>query len=778
MKPQTASLALEGMSCAACAARIERTLASTPGVSACHVNFASELASVTFDESVTSVERLIEGVREAGYDARLRASERSTRDEELAREEKARLKRSRDLAAKFVVSAIAALGTALLALPLMGGHDVGPDRVDLFMRLMDPIDRAAKGTLPWLYRIDPGVLRWLSLLVTLPVVAWAGREFYVGAWRTFRHRAADMNTLIGLGTGAAFAYSLVATVFPRVFEKAGMQAGVYYEAVVWIIALVLMGKVLEAGARQRTHEAIRRLVALKPRTARVIRGAEERDVPVQDLVPGDIVVVRPGEKIPADGAVTDGASSVDESMLTGESIPVEKSAGSEVFAATINRLGSFRFTVTRTGQETLLEQIIRLVEHAQGSRVPIQRLADRVAQYFVPIVMAIALAAFVVWFDFGPEPALLFSLVAFVTVLIIACPCAVGLATPTAIMVGTGKGAQYGVLIKSGEALEIAHRVSAVVLDKTGTVTEGRPRTTDVVPWEEFDERRLLEAAGGAESRSEHPLAEALVEHARNALSVLPEPEDFSAVAGQGVEATVKGERVVLGKAEFLVARGIDVEALLDLARNLESEGKTVVFVAIGGRPAGLIAVADTLRPTSRRAVDRLRAMGLRVIMLTGDSPGTAQAVARSAGISEFKARLLPADKALEVRRLKNEGLKVAMVGDGINDAPALAEADVGIAMASGADVTVETSGITLIRGDLNGVVTAIALSRATLQTIKQNLFWAFAYNVIGIPVAAGALYPAFGILLSPVLASLAMALSSVSVVTNSLRLNRFGAPS
>ena len=555
-----------------------------------------------------------------------------------------------------------------------------------------------------------------------------------------------------------------------------MAPPVYYEAASVIIALVLLGRMLESRAKGRTSDAIRRLVGLQPKTARVVRAGAEADLPIEEVVAGDIIVVRPGEKVPVDGVVTEGASAVDESMLTGESLPVEKSPGDEVFGATLNRTGSFHFRATKVGKDTALQQIVKLVQDAQGSRAPIARLADVISGIFTPVVICIAIATFVVWFVAAPpETRFTLALVNFVSVLIIACPCALGLATPTAIMVGTGRGAEHGVLIKGGESLETAHRLDTIVLDKTGTLTRGQPELTDVIPAGGLTEDALLRLVASAERGSEHPVGEAVVRGATARGLELVAASAFNALAGHGIEATVDGRAVLVGTPKLLRERGIDLGDAEARAAALAEQGKTPTFAAVDGAFAGIVAVADTLKPESKEAVRALRAMGLQVVMITGDNRRTAEVVAREAGIDRVLAEVLPEGKAREVKRLQEEEKRrVGMVGDGINDAPALAQADVGIAIGTGTDVAIEASDVTLIRGDLRGVVTAIALSRATIRTVRQNLFWAFVYNVIGIPLAAGALYPLTGWLLSPVIASAAMSLSSVSVVTNSLRLRRF----
>jgi len=709
MSPQVERLTLpvRGMHCAACVGKVERALTSVPGVDEATVNLATEKATVTFDPTRTDVTRLQDAVARAGYElVEPREAAGQTRDrEQSAREETQRRARS-----KFVVGAI-------LSVPIVIGSMV-------------------EGFL-W----APAWLRnpWLLWALATPVQFWVGFEFHAGFLRDLRHRTASMSTLVSIGTNAAYFFSLAVTLWPHVFMPAGGMT--YYETGAVVITLVVLGRWLEARARGRTSEAIRRLVSLAPRTARVVREGRELDVPTTEVGVGDLVRIRPGERIPVDGVVLEGASTIDESMLTGESLPVEKTAESRVVAGSVNQTGALLFRATHVGSETTLARIVRLVEDAQASRAPIQRLADRVAAVFVPIVLVVAGATCLAWLAFGPEPRLPMALTTAVAVLVIACPCAMGLATPTAIMVGTGKGAEHGVLIKSATALEVLHRVDTIVFDKTGTLTVGRPEVTDIVTVPGVGEDDALAVAAGAEQASEHPLGEAIVR---------------------------------LAKERGLALPPVGVSRLADRAIALQAQGKTVVVLAFAGRLLALIAVADVLKPDAAATIRRLREMGLAVAMLSGDNRRTAEAIAREAGIERVLAEVLPADKAGEIKRLQEGGHRVAMVGDGINDAPALTQADVGIVMGSGTDVAIEAADVTLMRSDVAGVVVALELSRRTIQIVKQNLGWAFGYNILLIPVAAGVLYPLAGVLLSPILAGAAMAFSSVSVVTNSLRLKRW----
>ena len=765
------ALNVSGMTCAACQGRVQRALEKTPGVLQASVNLLTGDASVTYDPALASPDTVAEAVRATGYGADVPEPSRSAADEQASRDQ-ALDEEYRRLRLKAGASLAVGLAAMVISMPIMAAHAhaVGA-ATDPFMRWttarLDPLLAAA---FPWLYAIDHLVLLKVLMVATTAVILFAGRDFYVRAWRAFRHHTADMNTLIAVGTGAAYLYSVVATVAPRLLARSGIAPDVYYEAVIIIIALILAGNALEARAKGRTAAALRGLIALQPRTARVVRGGIEADLPVEAVVPGDHVVVRPGERVPVDGEVTAGASAVDESMLTGESAPVAKEAGHRVIGGTVNRTGAFTLRATTLGADSTLARIVTLMREAQGSRAPIQRLADRISAVFVPVVISIAIATFVAWFLAGGDAALVRALSAAVAVLIIACPCAMGLAVPTAVMVATGRGAELGALIKGGEALERAGQLDTVVLDKTGTVTEGRPAVTDIVG--DVD----LPALAALERHSEHPLADAIVSSAKErAGGILPAADvtDFASFPGRGVRGSVNGTTLLAGNGALLAEHGVEAGALEADAERLRAAGRTIVYLAVDGRATGLVAIADPVKPTSPEAVRRLAAMGLDVVLLTGDQPATAHAVAAAAGIDTVVAGVLPDGKVAEIRRLQEEGRIVAMVGDGVNDAPALAQADVGIAMGTGADVAIDAGDVTLVRGDLRGVARAIALSRRTMRTMRQNLFWAFAYNVIGIPIAAGVLYPAFGILLSPILASAAMALSSVSVVTNSLRLRR-----
>jgi Cu+-exporting ATPase len=772
------TIPVSGMTCAACSGRVQRALSKQPGVRDAAVNLMTGSATVRFDPAATTPDTLVDAIRATGYGAELAPPER-TAFEEQDEQDRAQEADFRELRVKAGASFAVAVIAMAVSMPLMAAGEAGAHAAaDPFMRWTTGwLSPLLEGALPWLYRVPAAALSWGLMLLALGVMAWAGRHFYTRAWAALRHHSADMNTLVAVGTGAAFAYSVAATVAPGFFRARGVAPDVYYETVVFIIALILLGNALEARAKRQTSSALRALVKLQPPTARVVRGGVESDVPVEEVKRGDVVVVRPGERVPVDGEVVAGASAVDESMLTGESLPVPKAVGDRVIGATINRTGAFRLRATTLGADGMLARIVRLMRDAQGSRAPIQRLADRISAVFVPVVLQLAVATFVVWFVAADAAPGVRAFAAAVAVLIIACPCAMGLAVPTAVMVATGRGAEMGVLIKGGEALQRAGGVRTVVLDKTGTITEGRPTVTDVVPaaWA-GREAELLRLAASLEASSEHPLADAVVRHARDADLVLAPAEGFQAVAGRGAVGVVDGHALAMGNEALMADYAVDVAPLAAAAERLAGDAKTPVYVAVDGELAGLLAIADPVRDTSREAIARLHRMGLEVVMLTGDNRRTAEAVARQAGVDRVVAGVLPEGKVAEVRRLQEQGKTVAMVGDGINDAPALARADVGIAVGTGTDVAIEASDVTLMRGDLRGVASAIELSRRTMRTMKQNLFWAFVYNVVGIPVAAGALFPATGLLLSPVLAGAAMAFSSVSVVANSLRLRRFRA--
>jgi len=755
---------------------LEQALARAKGVIRAVANQATETVTVDYVPGVTTGEELERAVEQAGF----KVAAPIAAEDPLERERLARAQEIRTLTWKLVLAGVATVVAMAGAMLLMADRPMDSfKRFDLLGRLLMPAALKLWAIVSARTTIDLFWVKVALAVLTLPVVAWSGQQFYKGTWSGFKHRTADMNTLIGVGTGAAYLYSLVATFAPDVFAAAGLPADVYYEAVSAIIALILLGRLLEARARGRTSAAIRHLAGLRAKAAHVVREGREVAIPVEEVVPGDLVIVKPGEKIPVDGVVTEGASAVDESMLTGEPLPVAKKIGDEVIGATVNRSGSVTFRATRVGKDTALAQIVQLVEDAQATKAPIQRLADQVAGVFVPIVLAIAIAAFVVWFDVGPQPALVFSTVALVTVLIIACPCALGLATPTAILVATGRAAEHGILIRSGEALERLSKVRTVLLDKTGTITEGKPTVTHIVTAKRPDGTSLspaevLKWAASVEHRSEHPLADAIVRAAHEKAVDILLVDKFAAMEGRGVRGTVERRIIEVISLRHARERSLELGTLGQDADRLAREGRSPVIVVVNNTVYAVIAISDPIKPTAKEAIAHLRKMGLKVMMVSGDSKKGAAAVAKEVGIDEVVAEVLPSQKADFVKKLQRQGRNVAMVGDGLNDAPALAQADVGIAIGTGTDVAMEASDVTLIRGDLRGVVTALQLSKRALRTIRENLVWAFIYNVVGIPIAAGALYPFFGVLLSPVLASAAMAWSSLSVVLNSLTLRRF----
>lgn len=733
-----------GVTCPTCVVNIENALKDLPGMDDVTVNFGAERITAKYDPEQLSTSQIQQIIESIGYKASVRAEPGTpdTEDKEAAE----RRAEQKDLTRRLIFGVVLTIPVAFATM----AHD-----------FFNP---------PWL----PEFLlnSWFQLAMIAPVMVYTGWPIHRTGWLALSHRTADMNSLVTIGTIAAFGYSLVATIAPDVLPE-NLRV-VYYEAAGVILTLIILGRLLEAIAKGGTGEAIRKLIGMQAKTARVVRDNQEEDIPIEQVRLGDVVVVRPGEKVPVDGEIVEGRSTLDESMVTGESLPVSKGEGETVIGATINQTGSFRFRATKVGKDTMLYQIIQLVQQAQGSKAPIQRLADLISSRFVPAVIFVAIGTFVVWFNFGPAPAFTFAFVNAVAVLIVACPCALGLATPLSVMVGTGKGAQNGILIRSAEALEIGHKLQTIVLDKTGTITRGQPVLTDVVPVSGIAADELLRLAASAERSSEHPLGQAIIQGAQERGLEVAEPSEFQSVTGKGVQVAVDGHQVLVGNRRLLEDAGMDTSGLDQEVERLATEGKTPMFVAVDGKPAGLVAVADTVKEDSVAAIAALRRLGIEVAMMTGDNRRTAEAIARQVGIDRVLAEVLPQDKALEIRRLQDEGKLVAMVGDGINDAPALAQADVGIAIGTGTDVAIEASDITLISGELAGVVTAVTLSRATMRNIRQNLVFAFAYNILGIPIAAGLLYPAFGILLSPMIAAAAMAASSLSVVTNANRLRRY----
>ncbi len=730
---------IKGMHCASCVRVIERSLSKTPGVSNAVVNLATEQATVTYDQNICKEDQIASAVANAGYKAVM--------SDELISEDQEKADKARELK-KLRLKVITSLSLGGLIL---------------------------WGSFPGLINTSPELLRnfWFQLLLATPVQFWGGWDFYRATIPALKHRTANMDTLVALGTTVAYLYSAFVTFFPNIVMDLGLEAMPYFDVATIVIGLILLGRYFEAKAKGQTSEAIKKLIGMQAKTARVVRDGKEVDIPIEQVIIGDIVRVRPGEKIPVDGVIIEGESSIDESMITGESIPVDKSKGDAVVGATMNKSGTFTYKATKIGSDTMLAQIIKLVQEAQGSKAPIQRIADSISSNFVPIVIMLAIATFAVWYVVGPTPTLLYALLNMVAVLIIACPCAMGLATPTAIMVGTGKGAEHGILIKDAESLEIAHKVTTIVFDKTGTLTKGKPEVTDIITTNKITKNELLKLAGSIEKGSEHSLAEAIVKKADEEKVELESVSKFKAIAGHGVEGIINKKQIFFGNRRLMDREHVELGSYLEKIERLENEGKTVMMLGIDSKIAGLIAVADTVKDTAKEGIQALKRKGIEVIMITGDNQRTAKAIASNLGITRILAEVLPDQKEAEVRKIQSEGKVVAMVGDGINDAPALAAADIGIAMGTGTDVAIEAADITLINKDLKTVASTIELSRKTMRTIKMNLFWAFGYNILLIPVAMGILYPFWGILLNPIFASVAMATSSISVVSNSLLLRR-----
>ena len=744
------SFGVTGMTCANCSSRVERKLGKTEGVLDATVNLATERATVRYLPDVVSLQALRKVVEDTGYGVLKdeAGKDRGDAEREAREHERATLKHDLTVAVLFAAPLI-----LLVMLPMFF-----PALEAQLMRL-----------------VPMQTLFYLSFALASVVQFGPGLRFYRPGWKSLRHGSPDMNSLVMIGTSAAYGYSLVATFVPQLLPAGTVH--VYFEASAAIITLILVGKYFEAVAKGRTSEAIKKLVKLQPKTARVVRDGQELELPTGEVVPGDTVSVRPGEKIPVDGRVVSGSSYVDASMITGESVPVQKSEGDEVVGGTINKTGAFRFTATKVGADTVLAQIVKMVEEAQGSKPRIQALADKVVSVFVPVVMGVATVTFLLWLFLGPSPALTFALVNTVAVLIIACPCAMGLATPTSIMVGTGKAAELGVLFKKGDALQSLQEARTVALDKTGTLTKGKPELTDLVVQPGFERAEVLGLVAAVETQSEHPIAEAIVAAAKQDKLELANVQEFNAVPGFGVEAHVAGRTVNVGADRYMKKLGLEVSAFAEEAGRLADEGKSPLYAAIDGSLAAVIAVADPIKASTPAAIAKLHDLGFRVAMITGDNRRTAQAIAAQLGIDEVLAEVLPDGKVDAVKKLQGEGRKVAFVGDGINDAPALAQADIGLAIGTGTDIAIESADVILMSGDLRGIPNAVALSKATLNNIKQNLFWAFVYNIILIPVAAGVLYPVFGVLLSPILAAAAMGLSSIFVLTNALRLRGFKPP-
>jgi Cu+-exporting ATPase len=811
-------LRVGGMTCPHCPPAIEKAIAAVPGVASAHVNLASNTARIRYEPSRTKLAEVVQAIRSIGYlpgTATLRIPIKNMHCSSCSIRIELALQMTPG-----VVHAWASLGSNAVDVEYdpetvdfegirqaieSGGYRVAEPKLKGEAEVLDPAEAALQEEYRTLMRkfwfaavitipvialsypdLIPGLRDWMPMgsttrrvvwallgVLSFPVMVWSGSQFFSGMWNALKHRAANMHTLIATGITAAFAYSVVAVAWPQVFPDPKL-AEVFWDVTDVVVALVVLGLALEIKARGRTSQAIKKLIGLQAKTARVLRDGKEVDLPVEEVLVSDTVIVRPGEKIPVDGEVTTGASAVDESLITGESIPVEKLVGDEVIGGTLNKTGSFRFRATKVGKDTALANIIRMVKDAQGSKAPIQRVVDTVSGYFVPAVMILAVLAFVVWYDFGPEPRLIFSTIVFVTTLIIACPCALGLATPTSLTVGIGKGAENGILIRSGDALQTAENLDAIILDKTGTITRGEPTLTDVVVAQGQNETEVLRLAASLERGSEHPLGEAIVKGAEIRGVTLAEAETFASVPGHGITGRIDGHEVLLGNVKLMRDRGFATQSLDADWERLANEGKTPMYVAIDSKPAGLVAVADTVKPDSKAAIDALKALGIEVVMITGDNELTGRAIAQQVGIERVLSEVLPDQKAHEVQKLQLEGKAVGMVGDGVNDAPALAQADVGFAIGTGTDVAIEASDVTLIKGSLLGVVTAIEISRATMRNVRQNLVGAFGYNVLGIPVAMGVLYPFIGLLLSPLIAAAAMAFSSVTVVTNANRLRVF----
>ena len=746
----TTRIPIKGMHCSSCVIRIELALQLTPGVVSARANLGPNAVDIEYQPESTDFTSIRKTIESAGY--RIAEAKVEPTSEVLDPAEAANEEEYRTLMRKFWFAAAISIPVMALSYP-----DLIPG-----LREWMPMGSGTR-------RIVWALLGVLSF----PVLVWAGSQFFTGMWDALKHRAANMHTLIAIGISAAFLYSIVAVAWPGIFPNPSL-AEVFWDVTDVVVALVVLGLALEIKAKGRTSQAIKKLIGLQAKTARVLRDGKEIDIAVEEVLVDDTVVVRPGEKVPVDGRVTAGTSAIDESMITGESMPVEKQVGDEVIGGTLNKTGSFRFTATKVGKDTALATIINMVKDAQGSKAPIQRVVDTVSGYFVPAVMILAVLAAVVWYDFGPESRIIFATVIFVTTLIIACPCALGLATPTSLTVGIGKGAENGILIRSGDALQAAEKLDSIILDKTGTITKGEPALTDVVVTSGHNEADVLRLTASLERGSEHPLGEAIVKGAEARKLTLTDTQGFAAIPGHGVSGRIDGHDVLFGNAKLMRDRGIAINALEADWGRLASEGKTPMYVGIDGKAAGLIAVADTVKPDSKAAIDVLKALGIEVVMLTGDNERTGKAIARQVGIERVLAEVLPDDKAHEVQKLQLEGKSVGMVGDGVNDAPALAQADVGFAIGTGTDVAIEASDVTLIKGSLMGVVTAIEISRATMRNVRQNLVGAFGYNSLGIPVAMGVLYPFIGLLLSPLIAAAAMAFSSVTVVTNANRLRLF----